>query len=86
MRSTARESVLNRDRAIVMAALVVLTALALTYLLWLSATMSMPSMSDMPGMMMAPEIRPRMAGAFLLTFVMIGCCWALMALLCVGVS
>lgn len=77
MSETALERVLKRDRAVIIAALIALTVLSWTYLLWLSAHMSkaaMPSMPDMPGMVMAPEIKLWTASDFALTFVM----WAVM--------
>ena len=52
------ESVLRRDRSIVAAALILLTALAWAYLLHLNAAMSASAMSAMPGMNMGPASRP----------------------------
>ncbi|MCQ8870908.1 DUF2182 domain-containing protein [Mesorhizobium sp. LMG17149] len=90
MGDTALEAVLRRDRAVVMAALVVIAVLAWTYVLWLAATMVMPGSplpdsggGDMAGMdmagmdmgaAMAPGFRPWALGDFAFTFTM----WAVM--------
>src|SRR5258708_7620426 len=76
MGGPALESLLKRDRYVVLSALFLLTALAWAYVLWLSAAMParMPSMPDMPGMVMAPEIKPWTMPQFLLTLAM----WAVM--------
>src|SRR5438445_4524075 len=72
MNGTKFESVLRRDRQAVLAALVILTALAWGYVLWLTRTMAMPGM-DM-GMAMGPEMRPWSVTDFLFSFLM----WAVM--------
>jgi predicted metal-binding membrane protein len=77
MNEAALEGLLKRDRTVVLAALAVLTALAWTYVLWLSANMStaaMASRPDMPGMVMAPEFKPWTVSEFALTFAM----WSVM--------
>ncbi|RVD53828.1 DUF2182 domain-containing protein [Mesorhizobium sp. M7A.F.Ca.ET.027.03.2.1] len=90
MGDTALEAVLRRDRAVVMAALVVIAVLAWAYVLWLAATMVMPGSplpdgggGDMAGMdmagmdmgaAMAPGFRPWALGDFAFTFTM----WAVM--------
>jgi predicted metal-binding membrane protein len=73
MSGSGLEGLLRRDRVIVFLALVVLTALAWTYVLWLAGNMSaaMPAMADMN---MGPAIRPWSATQFLLSFAM----WAVM--------
>ena len=51
------ESVLRRDRTVVAAALIALTALAWAYLVWLNghmATATVPSMANLPGMRSMP--------------------------------
>jgi len=48
------ESILKRDRNVVAAALLALTALAWAYLVWLNAHMSAAAMPAMPGMNMGP--------------------------------
>jgi predicted metal-binding membrane protein len=76
------ETLLKRDRLIVGFALLVVTALAWAYLLWLAAAMNapggMPGMPDMPDMqgmsMAAPSLRPWTLADFAFTFVM----WAVM--------
>jgi predicted metal-binding membrane protein len=85
----ALESVLKRDRVVVLASLGTIVGLAWGYLLWLSGSAAMMSPAAapdaMPGMdMPAPSapsetvfgvsLAPRMAGEFLLTFVM----WSVM--------
>ena len=77
MRETAIESVLRRDRIIVILAIAVLTGLAWSYVLWLSA----PTMGDLPvgammvsGMSMAPALKAWAIKDFALTFAM----WAVM--------
>ena len=52
------ESILRRDRNIVAVALIVLTALAWTYLLHLNAAMSASETVAMPGMTMGPALQP----------------------------
>src|SRR5215813_10341299 len=53
MTDTALEAVLRRDRVVVIAALVILTALAWAYVLWLADDMKMGGM-DMTGYRMIP--------------------------------
>ena len=72
MNGTKFESILRRDRQAVLAALVILTALAWGYVLWLAKHMAMPSMEM--GMAMGPEIRPWTVTDFLFGFLM----WAVM--------
>jgi predicted metal-binding membrane protein len=79
MTDTALEHVFRRDRAVVAAALALITALAWTYIAWLAATMDMAAAPvGMPGMsmpgMMAPELSSWSAVDFLFTFTM----WAVM--------
>ncbi|MBN9589103.1 MAG: DUF2182 domain-containing protein [Alphaproteobacteria bacterium] len=88
MEGGALEAVLRRDRQMVSAALLLLTLLALGYILWLAGRMAMPTpgaMPDMPGMDMPgmdmpmgaavqPVLKAWTAGEFLLTFVM----WSVM--------
>ena len=81
MTSTTLETVLRRDRQAVLTALVILTALAWGYILWLTRHMAMPAEMpgmdmgmDMAGMTMAPEIRPWTVIDFLFGFLM----WAVM--------
>jgi predicted metal-binding membrane protein len=78
MTGTTLETVLRRDRQAVFAALVILTALAWGYILWLTPQMAMPAAEmpgmDMAGMAMAPEIRPWTVTEFLFSFLM----WAVM--------
>ncbi|HEU4549163.1 MAG TPA: DUF2182 domain-containing protein [Rhizomicrobium sp.] len=84
MADEALQAVLRRDRLAVGAALLVLTALCLGYILWLARAMAAPppAMSDMPGMdMMAamgqamqPAMKVWSAAELLLTFIM----WAVM--------
>jgi predicted metal-binding membrane protein len=50
---TSLEAVLRRDRAVVVAALAVMTAFAWCYILWLAADMDMGGM-DMDGFRMIP--------------------------------
>ena len=80
MSEAALETVLKRDRAIVVTAVLVLTALAWAYVLWTAASMSaatsassMPGM-NMPGMSMAGAGSVWNAGGFALTVAM----WAVM--------
>ena len=77
MHGTKFESVLRRDRQAVLAALVVLTALAWAYVLWLTRNMTVPA-GAMPGldmgMAMGPEIRPWTVTDFLFSSLM----WAVM--------
>jgi predicted metal-binding membrane protein len=67
MTGTPLETLLRRDRAIVLAAVLASAALAWVYLLWLSGRMAppdpgmaaMPGMGAMPGMAaMAPQVQP----------------------------
>jgi predicted metal-binding membrane protein len=80
MTGAALENVLKRDRVVVAAALLALTALAWTYLLWTAASMSsppaMPSMPgmDMPGMNMGRAGSALSIGGFAFTAAM----WAVM--------
>ena len=81
MTITTLETVLRRDRQAVFAALVILTALAWGYILWLTRQMALPAEipgmdmgMDMAGMAMAPEIRPWTVTEFLFSFAM----WAVM--------
>jgi predicted metal-binding membrane protein len=76
MPSVPIEAVLKRDRAVVIAALAALTLLAWAYLLWLARGMGVSgaTMADMPGMTMAPSLRPWTAQDFAFTFAM----WAVM--------
>jgi predicted metal-binding membrane protein len=81
MADVAIEAVLRRDRAIVAAALVILTALAWAYVWWLAADMEMGGM-DMSGFrmipagmeLMMPAYAPWTAMEFAFVFVM----WAVM--------
>jgi predicted metal-binding membrane protein len=77
MSGTKFESILRRDHQAVLAALLILTALAWGYVLWLTRDMAMPQGDPAtPGMVMAmgPEIRPWTITAFLFGFLM----WAVM--------
>lgn len=82
MKDTALELVLRRDRAVFLAALGVLAALAWAYVLWLAASMEgdHTAMTDMSGMSMAgmdmarPGPRPWGVTEFAFMFVM----WAVM--------
>ncbi|MEO8301327.1 MAG: DUF2182 domain-containing protein, partial [Rhizomicrobium sp.] len=82
MTDTRLEAVLRHDRNAVIAALIVLTALAWAYVLWLNQNMAMPpDASAMPGMDMsdvamaiAPNVRLWTATDFLFSFIM----WAVM--------
>jgi predicted metal-binding membrane protein len=92
MSDAAIEAVLRRDRVIVAAAVVVLTALAWAYVWWLAADMDMGGMD----MCQAPwwfiqrhggfraDARCALALGACHGAYCIGCCWALMALLFVG--
>jgi predicted metal-binding membrane protein len=62
MNDTALEAVLRRDRLVVVGALTVVTALAWSYVLWLSADMDMGGM-DMTGFRMIPAGMGLMAPA-----------------------
>jgi len=80
MSDAALTAVLKRDRAIVLAALVALTALSWAYVLWLAARMYAPS-PDMPSMtmaqmaaMMSPGFTPWTPAHALFIFAM----WAVM--------
>ena len=57
MNASAFEAILRRDRAIIIAALGVLMALAWFYLVWLANDMAMDGM-DMTGYRMIPSARP----------------------------
>lgn len=74
MSDATLESLLRRDRAIVVAALVIMTCLAWGYILWLAGSMNLDAMpnSDMAGMgsMLAPAFKPWSATDFFVTFVM----------------
>jgi predicted metal-binding membrane protein len=88
MSEAALEQVLRRDRAIVIGALAVLTALAWAYTIWLANSMDMGGMGmpkppdmgmPMPqasgmGTMLAPAFKPWTATDFVVMFVM----WAVM--------
>ena len=63
MADAALEAVLRRDRAIVVAALVILTALAWAYVWWLAADMDMGGM-DMSDFRMIPAGMGLMMPAF----------------------
>jgi predicted metal-binding membrane protein len=73
----AQTAVLRRDRVVIVLALALLTALAWSYLLWLSADLSMGGM-DMTGFrmipsgmaLMVPADTPWLAGEFALVFIM----------------
>src|SRR5258705_3359657 len=73
MSAPGLESLLRRDRLIVFLALVGLTALAWTYMLWLAGNMpaAIPAMRDMS---MGPAIKPWSVTQFLVSFAM----WAVM--------
>jgi predicted metal-binding membrane protein len=81
MIEAALQSVLRRDRIVVVAALVMVTALAWVYLLWLAADMEMGGM-DMTGFrmipagmgLMAPAVAPWQPIEFAFVFAM----WAVM--------
>src|SRR5262245_36475558 len=78
MTTAAFETVLKRDRAVVAASLLVLTALSWGYVLWLWAMMNMASssasMPSMPGMNMGPAPNPWGLGQMLFCFTM----WSVM--------
>ena len=79
MNGTKFESVLRRDRQAILAALIILTALAWGYVLWLTRNMAMPAAAPkIPGMeigmAMGPQIRPWTVTDFLFGFLM----WAVM--------
>ena len=79
MTDAAINAVFRRDRAIVLAAIVVITGLAWAYVLWLAANMDMGAsmgMADDKGMgaMMAPAFRPWTFVDFTFMFIM----WAVM--------
>ena len=81
MVGAALEALLRRDRAIVTAALIVLTALAWSYLLWLVADMSMGGM-DMSGFRMVPAgiglMKPTTAPWNAIEFAFVFAMWAVM--------
>ena len=58
MAGATLEAILRRDRAIVAATLIILIALAWSYVLWLSLAMPDASMQGMDMRAMAPAIRP----------------------------
>ena len=70
MSSSPIEVLLRRDRAIVIGALLALTALAWTYLQWLAVSTT----PDMPGMVMEPAAHSWGLSEFLVAFAM----WAVM--------
>ena len=77
MDDTKFQSLLRRDRQAVLAALVILTALAWFYILWITRNMATPAAAPaLPGMDMAmgPEIRPWSVTDFQFSFLM----WAVM--------
>lgn len=80
MTSVSIEILLKRDRRIVIGAIVVLTALAWGYLIWLARGMSAPgsAMPAMPGMdvstVITPMLRKWSAGDFTFVFLM----WVIM--------
>jgi predicted metal-binding membrane protein len=73
MSGSGLEGLLRRDRVIVFLALIALTALAWTYVLWLAGNMS-AAMPAMAGMNMGPAIKPWSVTQFLVSFAM----WAMM--------
>ena len=81
MSETAIEAVLRRDRAIVAAALVILTALAWGYVCWLAADMDMGGM-DMSGFRMMPAgmglMMPATAPWSAMEFAFVFAMWAVM--------
>ena len=81
MAGAALEALLRRDRAIVVAALIVLTALAWSYLLWLVADMTMSGM-DMSGFRMVPAgiglMKPAIAPWNAIEFALVFAMWAVM--------
>jgi predicted metal-binding membrane protein len=79
MSSASFELLFRRDRRIVIAALVVLTALAWGYLIWLAQSMSMAgSMPDMPGMDMSAAVTPMLRAWTVSEFAFIFLMWAIM--------
>src|SRR6478672_3230843 len=81
MSDTAIEAVLQRDRAVVIAALATLTALAWTYLWWLADDMERGGM-DMSGFRMIPAgmglMRPAAAPWQAIEFAFVFAMWAVM--------
>src|SRR5215475_1872285 len=81
MSEAAIEAMLRRDRAIVAAALVILTALAYAYVWWLAADMDMSGM-DMSGFRMIPAgmglMMPATAPWNAMEFVFVFAMWAVM--------
>jgi predicted metal-binding membrane protein len=81
MADAALEAVLRRDRAIVVAALVILTALAWAYVRWLAVDMEMGGM-DMSGFRMIPAgmglMMPATAPWSALEFAFVFVMWAVM--------
>jgi len=73
MSGSGLEMLLRRDRVIVFLALVALTALAWTYVLWLAGNMP-TAMSGMRDMNIGPAIEPWSVTQFLMSFAM----WAVM--------
>jgi predicted metal-binding membrane protein len=70
MSDTAFEFVLRRDRYAVMAAVLLLTALAWAYVLWLARHMAMPAMAGMDMTMVAPQMRPWALSDLVFSFTM----------------
>ena len=81
MSETAIEAVLRRDRAIVAAALVILTVLAWAYVWWLALDMDMGGM-DMSGFRMIPAgaglLKPTTAPWNAIEFAFVFVMWAVM--------
>jgi predicted metal-binding membrane protein len=80
MSSASLEILFRRDRRIVVAAIVVLTALAWGYLIWLAQTMSMtgPSMPDIPRMAMSAAVTPMLRAWTASDFAFLFLMWAIM--------
>ncbi|RJT36318.1 DUF2182 domain-containing protein [Mesorhizobium waimense] len=89
MSDTALEAVLRRDRTVVALALVLLTGLAWTYVLWLAADMAMPAATapaassdmsgmDMSGMDMGATVAPGFRAWAPADFAFIFTMWAVM--------
>lgn len=81
MAGGALEAILRRDRAIVAAALIVVTALAWSYVLWLVGDTDMGGM-DMPGFRMVPAgmglMKPATAPWNAIEFAFVFAMWAVM--------
>src|SRR5713101_3822242 len=75
------ETILRRDRAIVVVTLIILTALAWSYVLWLVADMDMGGM-DMSGFRMIPAgmglMKPATAPWNAIEFMFVFAMWAVM--------